>query len=219
MPVARIMLILASTVALPLPLGPSHLGASGRGLEGDDGIRSAAPSGATAPASMESKLAVLARRLESVEADATRVDDLVAIEVTPLIEVLAGLSPDRNLVTRVAVALVREGRRSGIDPRLLLAVLIVENDRLDPEARSIVGAIGLMQVMPFHAGGWGCVGDDLTDPEVNICHGAQILAHELRRSPDDVDRALLRYNGCVRGTNTPNCHLYPSRVRTVRTKL
>ena len=24
--------------------------------------------------------------------------------------------------------------------------------------------------------------------------------------------ALLRYNGCVRGTNTPDCHRYPSRV-------
>jgi hypothetical protein len=25
--------------------------------------------------------------------------------------------------------------------------------------------------------------------------------------------ALLRYNGCVRGTNTPRCHTYPSKVK------
>ena len=28
----------------------------------------------------------------------------------------------------------------------------------------------------------------------------------------DLHRALLRYNGCVTGSNTPNCHTYPSRV-------
>ena len=25
-------------------------------------------------------------------------------------------------------------------------------------------------------------------------------------------KGLLRYNGCVRGTNTPRCHTYPSKV-------
>jgi hypothetical protein len=25
--------------------------------------------------------------------------------------------------------------------------------------------------------------------------------------------ALLRYNGCVKGTNTPRCHTYPSKVK------
>jgi soluble lytic murein transglycosylase-like protein len=143
----------------------------------------------------------------------------VALEVEPLMDVLAERARDPRLVAEIAVALVREGRRSGIDPKFLLAVLLVENAPVDPEARSIVGAVGLMQVMPFHAGGWGCDGDDLTDPAVNICHGARILEHELRRSPDDVDRALLRYNGCVRGTNTPSCHLYPSRVRSLRASL
>jgi soluble lytic murein transglycosylase-like protein len=69
-----------------------------------------------------------------------------------------------------------------------------------------------MQVMPFHAGAWGCESEDLTDPETNVCHGTRILAHALRRLDGDLERALLRYNGCVRGTNTPDCHSYPSRV-------
>jgi soluble lytic murein transglycosylase-like protein len=112
-------------------------------------------------------------------------------------------------LTRVALALEREGWRSGVDPRLLLSVMLVENAPLDPLAESSVGAIGLMQVMPFHAGGWGCPGRDLTNPDDNICHGARILSEELRRAGGDLDRALLRYNGCVLGTNTPNCHSYP----------
>jgi soluble lytic murein transglycosylase-like protein len=69
-----------------------------------------------------------------------------------------------------------------------------------------------MQVMPFHAGRWGCASVDLTDLETNVCHGSRILADALRRFDGDVERALLYYNGCVRGSNTPDCHLYPSRV-------
>jgi hypothetical protein len=32
-------------------------------------------------------------------------------------------------------------------------------------------------------------------------------------------RALLAYNGCVRGTNTPNCHTYPNKVRDLRERV
>ena len=91
-------------------------------------------------------------------------------------------------------------------------MLLVEDPGLDPAAVSPVGAVGLMQVMPIHAGGWGCDSDDLTDPDVSICHGARILAHYLKETGGNLDRALLRYNGCVRGVNTPNCHLYPMLV-------
>jgi soluble lytic murein transglycosylase-like protein len=64
-----------------------------------------------------------------------------------------------------------------------------------------------MQVMPFHAGKWGCATNDLFDIEANICHGARILADNLRHSRN-LPTALLKYNGCVRGTNTPDCHRY-----------
>jgi soluble lytic murein transglycosylase-like protein len=104
------------------------------------------------------------------------------------------------------------GPPAHIDPRLLLAVVTVENPWLEPDAMSSAGAVGLMQVMPFHAGEWGCSGEDLTDPDVNVCHGTRILADAIRRLNGDLERALLRYNGCVRGTNTPDCHLYARRV-------
>jgi soluble lytic murein transglycosylase-like protein len=125
---------------------------------------------------------------------------------------LVQLGGDPDHATRIALALVREGANADVDSRLLLAVVAVENPWLEPGARSPSGAVGLMQVMPFHAGAWGCASSDLTDLEVNICHGTKILADAIRRQDGDLRRALLRYNGCVRGTNTPNCHLYPARV-------
>jgi soluble lytic murein transglycosylase-like protein len=132
--------------------------------------------------------------------------------VAPLERQLRPQSPDAALVRRIAVALVREGRAAGVDPQLLLSVLLVEDPELAPDAVSPVGAVGLMQIMPSHAGGWGCDSGDLFDPDVNICHGARILAHYLEASEGDLEVALLRYNGCVHGTNTPDCHLYPTKV-------
>ena len=49
----------------------------------------------------------------------------------------------------------------------------------------------------------------------NICHGTLILARNLRRTTTST-AALLRYNGWVRGTNTPDCRRYPSRGRARR---
>lgn len=93
-----------------------------------------------------------------------------------------------------------------------MAVLLVEDPRLDTAAVSPVGATGLMQVMPFHRGRWPCDGEELRDPDVNICYGARILAHQIRIAGGNLDVALLRYNGCVRGTFTSDCDLYPLRV-------
>lgn len=133
-------------------------------------------------------------------------------EIEPIQDVLLDHTEDEELARRVALALVRESRSTGIDSRLLLAVLLVENPWLNPRAVSPVGAIGLMQVMPFHAGQWEPCGERLDDVESNICHGARIFAHYLGATNGNVDRALLRYNGCVNGTNTPDCDRYPVRV-------
>jgi hypothetical protein len=141
------------------------------------------------------------------------VEELYAAEVAPLERVLLGYrSDDPQLIRRVAVSLVREARRTELEPRLLLAVLLVENPWIDPDARSFVGAQGLMQVMPFHRGNWKPCPPRLDDVDANICHGASIFAAYLKQERGNVDRALLRYNGCVRGTNTPDCHQYPNHV-------
>ncbi|HUQ98346.1 MAG TPA: lytic transglycosylase domain-containing protein [Gemmatimonadaceae bacterium] len=119
---------------------------------------------------------------------------------------------DTVLARRIATAIVVEGGKKKISPALLIGVVLTEDAKLDPKARSFVGARGLMQVMPFHAGKWkNCVSADLFAIDNNICHGVSILADLIKRSPS-VERALLRYNGCVKGTNTPNCHTYSGKV-------
>jgi soluble lytic murein transglycosylase-like protein len=129
----------------------------------------------------------------------------------PIEQYLGRFSDDRLLVRRISGAVLRESRRQQVPPSLIVAVLLTENTTLRPEAESSVGARGLMQVMPFHAGARLCNSDDLVDVDSNICHGTLILARNLRTTSTSV-AALLRYNGCVRGTNTPDCHRYPGRV-------
>jgi len=126
-------------------------------------------------------------------------------------EFLSRYTKDRALAFRIADALVAQGKKAQIDPALLVGVLLTEDITLNPRARSSVGARGLMQVMPFHAGSWGCGSSDLLDVETNICHGVKVLKQAIKDAPN-MRKALLRYNGCVRGRNTPNCHTYDDKV-------
>jgi soluble lytic murein transglycosylase-like protein len=128
----------------------------------------------------------------------------------PLAEILRRTG-DPEIANRVARAIVKEARQLQLSPSLLAGVLLTENARLEPETVSHRGAIGLMQVMRFHAGVYNCESDDLLQVEANICHGSRVFASYLRRTRD-VRSALLRYNGCVRSRATSSCRRYPSKV-------
>jgi soluble lytic murein transglycosylase-like protein len=118
---------------------------------------------------------------------------------------------DPEIANRAARAIVKESRELQIAPSLLAGVLITENARLEPESVSHRGAIGLMQVMRFHAGVFDCDSDDLRQVEANICHGSRVFAGYLKRTRD-VRSALLRYNGCIRSRSTQSCRRYPTKV-------
>lgn len=132
-------------------------------------------------------------------------------EVARVASVLKRYAKDSTTANRIAGVLVDEGKRRNIDPALLVGVLLTEDATLDTMARSNVGARGLMQVMPEHRGKWGCGSSNLFDIQSNICHGASILQDIMQKAPN-VRVALLRYNGCVHGSNTPGCHTYPDKV-------
>jgi soluble lytic murein transglycosylase-like protein len=124
-----------------------------------------------------------------------------------------------ELADRIAAAVVYEAERNRLSPSLLAAVLLIENAPFDTTAISSQGAVGLMQVMPVHIGSYGCPSRDLHSVEANICHGARILQTYIRRAKGEVPLALKRYNGCVRGRNTPRCYRYPTRVLRIASTL
>lgn len=136
---------------------------------------------------------------------------LFSEEASRISEVLRRYTTDQTAADRIAGAIVSEGNRRNLDPALLVGVLLTEDATLDTTARSFVGARGLMQVMPTHAGKWGCESSNLFSIEANICHGASILQDNVRSS-SNMRTALLKYNGCVHGSNTPGCHNYPDKV-------
>jgi len=121
-------------------------------------------------------------------------------------------------IARIAV---REAYHRRIPPALVLGVMLTENDGFKRDARSNVGALGLMQIMPrvWTPNLGPILGRNLKDDETNLRYGVYILKHFAKRTADTLDAkavtriALLGYNGCVRGSNTPNCRAYPERVR------
>lgn len=94
----------------------------------------------------------------------------------------------------------REGRRHGLDPYMLVA-LVRQESAFDPEAVSVAQARGLMQLIPptarrvarqlrldrFSIG-------QLFLPRLNIRLGSQYLADRLAQFEGDIDRAVASYN-------------------------
>ena len=119
-------------------------------------------------------------------------------------------SADQSVIAEVAVAVARHSYAVGIDHRLTVAVMKIENPWLDADTVSHAGAVGLLQVMPkYWAQEFGHCGDDLKDIDVNVCKGTEILRFYIERS-STLKQALLAYNGC--SENNPRCQSYPDDV-------
>lgn len=101
--------------------------------------------------------------------------------------------PFRNIV-------IAEARERNVDP-FLAAALIRQESMFNPRARSPVGALGLMQVMPAtgrslarRLGVTRFNEDLLFQPELNIHFGMAYLADQLRSYGDRLDAVLAAYN-------------------------
>ena len=81
--------------------------------------------------------------------------------------------------------------KSGVDPALILAVVMEESGG-DPQAKSSKGATGLMQLMPGTAAEVGV--SDATSPSQNVHGGSAYLAQMMRRYDGQLDLALAAYN-------------------------
>ena len=101
----------------------------------------------------------------------------------------------------------REASRMDLQPNLVLAVIQIEG-AFNRFAISRVGALGMMQVMPFWKNEIGREQDNLIDLETNLRYGCTILKHYLDREEGRWAPALARYNGSY-GKNW-----YPEKVLT-----
>lgn len=138
----------------------------------------------------------------------------------PSAETLAGVVARRYRIAlasarEVVATAVQEGRRNGLDPVLILAVIAVES-RFNPIAESEQGAIGLMQIVPrYHADKLAEVGSASgLAPHANIAVGARILRESILRGGGEA-AGLQLYNG----SPDDETRAYAGRVQAERRRL
>lgn len=121
----------------------------------------------------------------------------------------------------IAEVAVTRAYRERVPPALILGVMLTENDAFKPTARSRVGAVGLMQIMPkvWRPTLGKHFGTDLRDDATNVKYGVFVLSWMHDGVPEELSpaasyrTALLRYNGCVKGRNSASCRRYPDLVQ------
>lgn len=183
-----------------------------------DVIRSVTPPPAALPSgALEDSIAVIEASPEFRDQQQKFAADLVRT---------GRMSPARaDSVARYAV---REAFLRGVPPPVVFGIMLTENAQFVSRATSNVGAVGLMQVYPkvwLRALSQKFGSTNISTDSTNLRYGIYILQtylkpgrqapaqHVVSTEPGSLMKGLLRYNGCVRGTNTPRCHTYPNKVQ------
>nr|WP_246257409.1 lytic transglycosylase domain-containing protein [Pararobbsia alpina] len=97
----------------------------------------------------------------------------------------------RTDITRFADVINEASRTVRLQPELLRAVIDIES-RYNPNAVSVKGALGLMQLMPETARRFS--DGDMFNPRDNVLAGARYLRFLLDLFKDDMELALAAYN-------------------------
>ncbi len=120
----------------------------------------------------------------------------------------ANATLSREDVRRASAAVIRYSAKYGLDPMLVTQVLWVESGAR-PWARSPLGAVGLMQVMPHMAEQLGLSGS-LASIETNLEAGCWILADNIRRLGEEDGISAYFWGSDIRSV------AYLQRVRAAR---
>lgn len=96
-----------------------------------------------------------------------------------------------NYSGKYASTIKKYAKQYGVSPALI-AGIIQQESRWNPNARSPVGAGGLMQLMPATARGLGV--KNVFDPEQNIRGGTKYIAQMLKTNRGNIRLALASYN-------------------------
>src|SRR5262245_30980804 len=139
------------------------------------------------------------------------------IGALPEIEALADLLSKKHRisaeVTRGVIGTAYgEGKRIGLDPLLIVAVISIES-RFNPIAQSDAGAMGLMQIIPqYHKA--QIASRSVLDPLTNIRVGAGVLKDYIKSTGTEI-AGLQRYNGASEDTT----NAYATKVLSEKQRL
>lgn len=100
--------------------------------------------------------------------------------------------PLRFAGRRFARIIDEAARNASLDPALVHAIIAVESG-YNPAARSVKGAIGLMQVLPTTSTRYG-VPDPASSPEANLRAGTRYLSYLMGLFNNRIDLVLAAYN-------------------------
>lgn len=172
------LLIISNTLQVPLP-GVFERGLSEIGLTSGDSI-------------------YRTRYLESIER-AQQAE--LAGKVHYITQLITSIRPDTPAPKSLAFSIVQQARRANFDP-ILVAAVINSESTFRVGARSPVGALGLMQIMPdtgrfvarMENFAWNGPQRLTTDGDYNIKFGIRYLQYLLKLFDGDLKRVLIAYN-------------------------
>ena len=118
---------------------------------------------------------------------------LIPFRNAPEAETLQEPAPDTRFANLRFSRLIDEAaRNAALDPALVHAVIAVESG-YNPAARSVKGAIGLMQVLPETAARYG-VADPAISPKENLRAGTRYLSYLMTLFDNRIELVLAAYN-------------------------
>lgn len=151
---------------------------------------------------------VIARAIAQAECFGDQYDSAVWYKLMePRLRALLANQAERLEILKQVYCETHRAGEARLPPGLVMALIAVES-RFDRWAVSSVGAVGLMQVMPFWPEKLGMRRYELVRVAPNVHMGCAILRYYMGYEHNDVRKALARYNG------SPGKRDYPDRVLT-----